>query len=91
MCANADEVPLVMKTKYPATVIVLGVVSNKGDIMTSHSFKQGLRVNSDAYLDVLQNAVVPWMKQVANGRYFTFQEDGAPAQRQKSSRFPKCS
>ena len=73
LCANADEVPIVMKTKYPATVMVLDVVSNEGDIMTPHLFKQGLRVNADAYLDVLQNVVVPWMKQVTDGRLFTFQ------------------
>ena len=47
-----------MKTKYPVTVIVLGVVSNEGDIMTPHLFKHGLRVNVNAYLDVLQNVVV---------------------------------
>ena len=31
---NADEVSIVMKTKYPATVMMLVVVSNEGDIMT---------------------------------------------------------
>ena len=62
-----------MKTKYPATFILLGVVNNEGDITTPHFFKQGFRVKSDAYLDVLQNLVVPWMKQVANGRHFIFQ------------------
>jgi len=72
-----------MKTKYPATVMVLSVVSNKGDIMTIHSFKQGIRVNADAYLDVLQNVVVQWMKKVENGRHFTFQQNGAPAHNAK--------
>ena len=52
-CANADEVPIVMKTKYPALVMVLGVVSNEDDIMISDFFKQGLRVNADAYIDIL--------------------------------------
>jgi len=36
LCANTDEVPIVMKTKYSATVIVLDVVTNEGDIMTPH-------------------------------------------------------
>jgi len=58
---NADKVPIVMKTKYPATVMVLCVVSKECNIMTPHFFKQGLEVNADAYLDVLQNGVVPWM------------------------------
>jgi len=82
LCANVDEVPIVKKTKYSSTVMVLGVVSNV--VMTPHFFKQGLGVNADAYIDVLQNVVVPWMKHVTNGRHFTFQQDGAPTQRQKS-------
>ena len=40
-------------------------------------------MNTDAYLDVLQNVVVPWMKQVANGHNFTLQQDGAPAHNAK--------
>lgn len=38
LCENPDEVPIVMKTKFPAAVMVLSVVSNKGDIMIPHFF-----------------------------------------------------
>ncbi|EZA52817.1 hypothetical protein X777_08140 [Ooceraea biroi] len=47
LCENPNEVPIVMKTKFPATVMALGVVSNEGDIMTPHFFPQGLKVNAD--------------------------------------------
>ena len=59
LCENADEVPIVMKTKYPGTVKVFGVVSNEGNIMSPHFLQQELRVNAVAYLDVLQNVFVP--------------------------------
>jgi hypothetical protein len=53
LCDAPSEVPIVMKTKFPATVMVLGVVSNKGDMMPPNVFEPGLRVNIDVYIDVL--------------------------------------
>jgi len=32
-----SKVPIVIVTKFPATVMVLGLVSNKADVMPSHS------------------------------------------------------
>lgn len=34
-------------------------------------------VSSEVYLKVLQDIVVTWMKTVAAGRHFIFQQDGA--------------
>jgi hypothetical protein len=48
--------------------MVLGVVSNKGDVMPPHIFEAGLRVNTKIYLDVLTNVVKPCMDGVAAGR-----------------------
>ena len=50
---------------------------------TQHFFKQWLQVNTDVYLEVLEELVVLWMRQVANGCYFTFQQNGAPAHNSK--------
>ena len=36
---NNRDVPRVMKTKFPATVMVFGVVSSKGHIMPPYIFK----------------------------------------------------
>lgn len=83
LCMDVNEVPIIMKTKFPTAVMVMGVVSNEGDIMPPHFFLRGSRLNADAYLEVLRQIVVPWMKQVANGRYFIFQQDGAPAHNSK--------
>jgi hypothetical protein len=50
LCDDPSEAPIVMKTKFPATVMVLGVVSNKGDVMPPHIFETGLRVNTKIIL-----------------------------------------
>ncbi|EFN86287.1 hypothetical protein EAI_08893, partial [Harpegnathos saltator] len=64
----------VMHTKFPATVMVLGVVSNEGHVMPPHFFRQGLRVNAAAYIEVLETVVKPWIDSV---RGDIFQQDSA--------------
>ena len=56
---NNRDVPRVMKTKFPATVMVFGVVSSEDHIMPPHIFKVGLKVNTKVYLDVLKRVVIP--------------------------------
>ena len=41
LCADPSEVPTVMHTKFPATVMVFGVVSNEEHIMPPHFFSTG--------------------------------------------------
>ena len=65
---NNKDVLRVMKTKFPATVMVFGVVSSEGYIMPPHIFEVGLKVNTKVYLDVLKSVVIPWCNQVAGGR-----------------------
>ena len=64
IATNNRDVPRVMKTKFPATVIVFGVVLSEGHIMHPHIFKVGLKVNTKVYLDVLKSVVIPWCNQV---------------------------
>ena len=68
IATNNRDVPRVMKTKFPATVMVFGVVSSEGHIMPPHIFEVGLKVNTKVYLDVLKSVVIPWCNQVAGGR-----------------------
>ena len=65
---NNKDMPRVMKTKFPATVMVFGVVSSEGHIMPPHIFEVGLKVNSKVYLDVLKSVVIPWCNPVASSR-----------------------
>ena len=59
MNMNNRDVPRVMKIKFPATVMVFGVISNEGHIIPPHIFEVGLKVNTKVYLDVLKSVVIP--------------------------------
>ena len=69
------NVPRVMKTKFPATVMVFGVVSSEGHIMPPHIFEVSLKVNTKVYLDVLKRVEIPWCNQVSGGRPWCGQQD----------------
>ena len=79
IATNNRDVPRVMKTKFPAMVMVFGVVSSEDHIMSPHTFKVGLKVNTKVYLDVLKSVVIPWCNQVASGRPWVWQQDLTPA------------
>ena len=83
IATNNRDVPRLMKTKFPATVMVFGVVSSESHIMPPHIFDVGLKVNTKAYLDVLKSVVIPWCNQVAGGRPWMWQQDSAPAHKSK--------
>ena len=68
IATNNRDVPRVMKTKFPATVMIFSVVSSESHIMPPHIFKVDLEVNTKVYLDVLKGVVIPWCNQVARGR-----------------------
>lgn len=78
ICQNASDVPAVVHTKFPASVMVLGVVSSEGDVVAPHFFNEGLRVIADSYI-VLQTVAKPWMEEVIAGKEYMFQQDSAPA------------
>ena len=86
IATNNRGVPRVMKTKFPATVMVFGVVSREGHIMPPHIFEVGLKVNTKVYLDVLKSVVIPWCNQVAGGRLWVWQQDSALAHKSKETR-----
>ena len=68
IATNNRDVPRVMKTKFPATVMVFGVVSSESHIMPPHIFKVGLKVNTKVYLVGLKSVVIPG---AINGRWQT--------------------
>ena len=85
IATNNRDVPRVMKTKFPATVMVFGVVSSEGHIMPPHIFEVGLKVNTKVYLDVMKSVVIPWYNQVAGGRPWVWQQDSALAHKSKET------
>ena len=86
IATNNRDVPRVKKTKFPATVMVFGVVSSEGHIMPPHILEVGLKDNTKVYLDVLKSVVIPWCNQVAGGRPWVWQQDSTPAHKSKSPR-----
>ena len=46
--------------------------------MPPHIFKEGLRLISDASVELLITMVKPWITSVANGRPYVWQQDLAP-------------
>ena len=85
IATNNRDVPRVMKTKFPATVMVFGVVSSEGHIMPPHIFEVGLKVNTKVYLDVLKSMVISWCNQVASSRPWVWQQDSALANKSKET------
>ena len=79
------NVPRVMETKFPATVMVFSVVSSEGHIMPHHVFEVGLKVNTKVYLDVLKSVVIPWCNREAGGRLWVRQRNSAPAHKSKET------
>ena len=83
IATNNRDVPRVMKTKFPATVIIFGMVSSEGHIMPPHIFEVCLKVNTKVYLDVLKSVVNPWRNQVAAGRPWVWQQNTTPAHKSR--------
>ena len=63
-----------MQTKFLKTVMLFGCVSCEGDVMPPYFFRECLRLNSDAYVELLITVVKPWITRVANGRPYVWQQ-----------------
>ena len=85
IATNNWDVPRVMKTKFPATVMVFGVVSSEGHLMPPHIFEVDLKVNTKVFMDVLKSVVVTWCNQVAGGRPWVWQQDSTPTHKSKET------
>ncbi len=75
----------VQKTKYPASVMVLGVVASDGKKAPLIFFPEGVKVNIKAYQALLKSKMLPWLKRnYPNGNYI-WQQEGAQAHMSKKS------
>ena len=85
IATNNRDVPRVIKTKFPATVMVFGVVSSRGHLMRPHIFEVSLKINTKVYLGVLKSVVIPRCNQVTGGRPWMWQQDSASAHKSKET------
>ena len=74
---SSKNTPRVMQTKFSQTVMVFGCVSCEGDVMPPKIFREGLRLISDADVELLITVVKSWITRVANGRSYVWQQDFA--------------
>ena len=84
---SPPEVPRVTKTRFPQIVMVFSCLSSEDDVMHFHIVKEGLRLKSDGYVELLSTVVKPWVDMVAPGRSYRWQQDSAPCQ--TSGKSPK--
>uniref|UniRef100_A0A0K2TW84 Uncharacterized protein n=1 Tax=Lepeophtheirus salmonis TaxID=72036 RepID=A0A0K2TW84_LEPSM len=83
ICLDPDEVQPVMKTKNPASVMVLGVISTEGQVMPPF-FQNDQNLTNEVNKDVLKDMVILCMNEVTDGKPYTFQQDSAPVHRVKN-------
>ncbi|QQP55477.1 Transposable element tcb2 transposase [Caligus rogercresseyi] len=76
---DIEEGFLTPERKFRTGAHVLEFMSSEGDIMPPHFFAKVQNVNKEVYLDVMPTVVNPWMTQIATGRPYLYQQDGAPA------------
>jgi inhibitor of nuclear factor kappa-B kinase subunit alpha len=69
----------VNKTKHPAGVMMLGIVSSDGKKCPPIFIPSGLKVNTDVYIGLLEQHLVPWLRKNYPEGNYVFQQDGAPA------------
>uniref|UniRef100_A0A3Q1HRU9 Tc1-like transposase DDE domain-containing protein n=1 Tax=Acanthochromis polyacanthus TaxID=80966 RepID=A0A3Q1HRU9_9TELE len=66
-------------TKHPASVMMFGLVASDGQKMPPVFTLAGVKVNTEADLDILSSQVKPWLEAHYPDGNYIFQQDGAPA------------
>ena len=72
-------------TKFPSSVIIRGVVSSEGHVLSQHFLQEDLRVNAAGYIGVLETVVKPWIMYVAQGRSYVLQQGSDPAHKAEAT------
>ncbi|WKX94524.1 hypothetical protein Q1695_011645 [Nippostrongylus brasiliensis] len=78
--AKSNPHVAVSRSSHPASVMVFAGVTADGKTPLWFVPK-GVKVNSQNYLDLLKEDLLPWARSHFGSRSWTFQQDGAPAHR----------
>ena len=79
IASEPQELVPVVTSKKPASVMVLVVICSNGKVMPPHFFQPGTKINAEAYQEVLETAVLPWLKDQCPQGNFVWQRDSAHA------------
>ena len=75
---NPSDVPPVVQSKHPASVVVFVAVASDGKVMPVHFIEACLRINTEKYLKILKEVLIPWIKNY-NPKKVIFTYDSVPA------------
>jgi len=67
--------------------MVLGVISNKGDVMTLHIFSKNVRVNTDMCMDFRKALSQSWLDQIARNWHYIILQEGVPTHKTKNTQY----
>jgi hypothetical protein len=81
---NPSQVPVVMHSKNPASVMVFGAVASDGRVMPPHFIEAGLKINTTEYLKILTEVLMPWIRKHYDPKKVMFVQDSAPAHGSKA-------
>ena len=62
VASDSSEVPPVMQSKNPASVMVFAAVASDGKIMPPHFIEACLEINTAEYLKILKDVLMPWIR-----------------------------
>ena len=79
IASNPGDVPPVMISKNPASVMVFGAVASDGRVMPPHFIPAGERIGAEEYLAILEEVLLPWMAKYYDLKKVTLVQDSAPA------------
>ena len=86
---DPSEVPPVMQSINPASVMVFAAVASDGKMMPPHFIEAGLKINKAEYLEILKDILMPWIRRNYDPFKMMLVQDCACAWSKESSGFPK--
>ena len=82
---NPSDVPPVVQSKHPASVVVFVAVASDGKVMPVYFIEACLRVNTEEYLKILKEVLIAWIKNY-DPKKVIFTYDSAPLMGQRKCR-----
>ncbi len=81
---NKNDIPVEKRTafrrkKNPPTMMVWASVTTDGKKTLLVFIEEGVKINQNAYLDLLAEKVLPWVGSEYGDAPLVFQQDGAPS------------
>ena len=74
-----DDVAPVMKGENSVSVMEFGAVTSDGRVMPPHFIPVGMMIDTDEYLTILKESLIPWMMKYYDLNKVMMVQDSAPA------------